>query len=131
MDNTIDQNPNSPEKLLAPWMLQNMRHQYEIGNRSLNLLGKRFLAGILGLAEDHSKFSEMYQWLASDEAKDFFLNNEPEGPPVLAAFSEIQAKVQAWVTSNKADITNEALKAILEAYIMKNFYTFRYELKLN
>jgi len=112
-------------------MLQNMRHQYEIGNRSLNLLGKRFLAAILGLAEDHSKFSEMYKWLESEEAKNFFLNNEPEGPPVLAAFTEIQSKVQAWRRKNNSDITDEALKAILEAYIMSNFYTFRYELKLN
>jgi len=59
------------------------------------------------------------------------VNNEPEGPPVLAAFTEIQSKVQAWRRKNNSDITDEALKAILEAYIMSNFYTFRYELKLN
>ena len=125
------ENPNSPKNLIAPWMLVNMRHQYDLGNRNLGLFGKRLLTAILALAEEHSKFTEMYNWLNSQEAKLFFLSNEPEGPQVLIAFDEIQNKVNLLMKKSNGKISNEDLAAILEKYIEKHYYTFKWELKLN
>jgi hypothetical protein len=121
--------PYSPENYLLPWMIQNMRHQYELGNKGLVTLGKRLLTGILCISDDPITSTDIYKWLESDEAKIFLLGNDPEGTHVYEAYLPLQKKIQAWIKKNKTEITEEALEEIFVNYIEKNYYQFKYELE--
>ena len=124
-------NPNSPENLLAPWLLSNMYRHFEIGNKGTASLGKWLLAGILIFADEHNKSVEMYKWIISDEGKSFFNSRDPEGRYVLNALTELEWSINNWVNKNKVDIPNVELQKLLDKFMSKNFYMFKYPLVLN
>jgi hypothetical protein len=131
MKPTYINNPNSPEKLLAPWLLVNMRRHFEIRNTGTVTLGRWLLAGILSFAEDNNKLIDMYLWIESEEGQQFFQSCDPEGHYVLNALTDIRWAINSKkYKSAKSDLIEQNLLQILEKFIQKNMYAFKYQLTL-
>ncbi len=123
-------NPNSPENLLAPWINANTRRFFEYGNGDTQAFGRILLLHILGLADSHNKLIEMYNWLSTNEAREFLWSEQcdPSGEWILNAYYEMKAPIDRYEDSGKK-VTDDFVKNVIDSYY-ENWEPLKYELEL-
>ena len=69
-------NPNSPENLLKPWLINidNFAMGCRVYDKHIPDFEAAILAHILEFADRHQKLFEMRNWLTTKEAESFFAN---------------------------------------------------------
>jgi hypothetical protein len=72
----IEDNPNSPENLLGPWliMMDDFMFSHRVEDRDTTPPLYAITAHILDFADQKGKLVEMINWLATDDAKEYFKN---------------------------------------------------------
>jgi hypothetical protein len=72
----IADNPNSPENLLGPWliMMDDFMFSHFVEDRELTPPRYAIVAHLLDFADQNGKLVEMINWLATDDAKEYFKN---------------------------------------------------------
>ena len=122
----LDNNPNSPENLLAPWMLANTRRFYEYGNGNTYIFGQIILLHILEFADKHDKFMDMFRWMCTPEATDFFYSEEcnPTGEWVMYQYEKIINEI-----SDNEEVSEEEVRTALEQFD-ENWEPLKYDLTL-
>ena len=72
----IADNPNSPENLLGPWliMMDDFMFSHIVEDRELTPPRYAIVAHLLDFADQKGKLLEMINWLATDDAKEYFKN---------------------------------------------------------
>jgi hypothetical protein len=122
----LDTNPNSPKNLLAPWILANTRRFYEHGNGNTYIFGQIILLHILEFADKHHKFMDMFRWMSTSEAAEFFYSEEcdPAGEWVMNQFERIIDEA-----SSEKDMSEEQVRKVLEQFY-HNWEPLKYGLAL-
>lgn len=73
------QNPNSPERLLGPFLSRSSTRYIDVYRKITGKDAKQHLAHILRFSHQHGKMPEMYYWLISTTGKEFL--SKPEYQP--------------------------------------------------
>ena len=107
-------------------MLANTRRFYEYGNGNTYIFGQIILLHILEFADTQDKFMDMFRWMSTPEAAEFFYSEEcdPAGKWMMNQFERIIDEA-----SSDKEMSEEQVRKALEQFY-QNWEPLKYELVL-